>query len=582
MEILVKSRVLRAAVKLIPLCALLAGSSAAWAQDVFSTNTASSGDPCQDAYQSAIAGVLQESTASNAQYQQDLANCKFNSSCNQNAQNQNLARERNIDKEKVDIGNQRDICHLQQQLAKAGSSGDPCQDAYQSAIEPVLQESANSEAQFQKDLIDCQNNSDCNQNATNQRLARESNINQEKTNLSNQRDACHREQQQGGTNNPRNGTPGNNGGSPLQGQVSQNGNPSQNIPPSGNTTGGQPLQGQVSKNGNPGKNIPPSSDTTGGKPLQAQASKNQNPGKNIPPSSETTGGKPLQTQVSKNEGPGKNIPPVTKALKAAPIAKFATPGQTPVNPLKGSALATAVSGAEKDLPALQGNWISTKKGPLKLGNFIGKGSFSTVFEDANNPKSVIKIGNATGESPAAFERQVKGVKRLQEAGVDTPTIDYVDPGDASRPGVIITPNVFKGGVPGPVTSLTNAALARTAPALTAMQQLLEKLAAKGYVWGDGHGGNLVFVSDGAGGLKDVVIDPDFVMTPEEMGESIRNNTTPGRVVGGVLLQSQGIEDLVNLQKGQAVSACQLSDSLFKARFPPAGNEFSGETLPPKQ
>jgi hypothetical protein len=100
----------------------------------------------------------------------------------------------------------------------------------------------------------------------------------------------------------------------------------------------------------------------------------------------------------------------------------------------------------------------------------------------------------------------------------------------------------------------------------AMQDVFNKIAQKGYAWADGHGGNVRFVSDGVGGLKAVVIDPDFVMTPQEYAASIRDGSMPGRVLGGKLFATEGLQDWADLQKGKQVSAQQLSDSLFQAQF----------------
>ncbi len=263
------------------------------------------------------------------------------------------------------------------------------------------------------------------------------------------------------------------------------------------------------------------------------------------------------------------VPGIAKAAKAAPIKAFAKAGETPVNPLRGASLAHAMAGDESALPAFSGKWISTPRGPIKLGAFAGKGSFSTVYEMADNPGRVVKIGNNTGESGGSFKRQAEGANRLREAGVETPAIHYNDPGTTSRPGTLITDNVNKRGPPGSVIKFGSRELQDMRPehpVRRAMQDAFDKLAAKGYAWADGHAGNVRFQSDASGAFKTIVIDPDFVMTPGEYAASIRGGTMPGAVLGSKLLGSEGFQDYVNLEKGMPVSAVQLSDSLSRVLF----------------
>ncbi len=246
------------------------------------------------------------------------------------------------------------------------------------------------------------------------------------------------------------------------------------------------------------------------------------------------------------------------------LSKLKTPGATPVNPLAGASLSKAMSQIESDLAAHSGKWIATPKGPLKLGGFVGKGSFSTVYELAGKPNQVIKIGNSTGESSGSFSRQITGSARLTQAGVDTPPIHYVDVGTPYRPGVLITDNINARGPPGSVLKLSATEIGRNPAAMNAMQDLFRKVGDAGYAFADGHPGNVRFSSAGPGALKAIVIDPDFVMTPQEFAASIQRDTAPGRVLAGKLMFTEELLDWSELQQGRMVSASKLSKSLFDA------------------
>jgi hypothetical protein len=167
----------------------LCGSPAVLAQgDVFNSSTRTSGDPCQAAYNAAFAKITAASLQSDAQYQKDRIDCGNDRNCVANAQQQRLARERQINKGKIDVETQRSLCYLQQQTGKP--TGDPCQDAYRQASTSVLAESLESDAQYKKDRLDCANNPDCVRGAQQRRLAGERQIAKERIDIDAQRLNC--------------------------------------------------------------------------------------------------------------------------------------------------------------------------------------------------------------------------------------------------------------------------------------------------------------------------------------------------------------------------------------------------------
>jgi hypothetical protein len=245
-----------------------------------------------------------------------------------------------------------------------------------------------------------------------------------------------------------------------------------------------------------------------------------------------------------------------KALKALGSA-----GETPLNPLKGNALTTAMGGAEDQLPNLSGKYVSTPNGPAKLGKFVGKGSFSTVYEMGDDPSKVIKIGNNPTESQASFARQVVGAERLKASGVKTPKIH--NPDTAGRSGVLITDNVNKLQL-GPITQYRNILQMKGTPAERAMLDMGNKLNSRGYALVDNHAGNVSFIPNGAGTLEALVVDPDMVMTVPEMQEAIQQNTIPGNVIKGVLGVNGG-EVLQALQNGTPITPNEVFTALLQAR-----------------
>jgi hypothetical protein len=247
-----------------------------------------------------------------------------------------------------------------------------------------------------------------------------------------------------------------------------------------------------------------------------------------------------------------------------PAAENGAPRATPpIDALEGSTPGNAVGGARLRAvvsdngaaPSLAGRWIQTGQGPTQLGNFVGKGEFGAVYEKGGNPNQVIKVGTNLPETPASFNEQVAGGNLLK--GIDkniAPDILENLPPQNGQPPVMILDNVFR--KPGafqatsrgtartqatidsgtPSTSLPKLTPAQTQQAPIARQQLIDKIAGAGVVAGDLHGGNIVYVSDGAGGLTGVVVDSDLVGTKAGLVKEL--NGREGADILGVMSQAQ--------------------------------------------
>ena len=205
-------------------------------------------------------------------------------------------------------------------------------------------------------------------------------------------------------------------------------------------------------------------------------------------------------------------------------------GTTPTSAVRGTRLSGVVSD-NVAAPSLTGRWIQTPRGPIQLGNFVGKGEFGAVYEKAGNPNQVVKIGTNLPDTQASFNDQVAGKNLLKAIDKNiTPNIDENIPASGGQPPVMTLDNVFK--KPGafqatskgtartqatidagtPTDSLPKVTPAEARQVQTAKQQLIDKITGGGLIAGDLHGGNIAYVPDGAGGLTAMVVDSDIVGT----------------------------------------------------------------------
>ncbi len=153
-----------------------------------------------------------------------------------------------------------------------------------------------------------------------------------------------------------------------------------------------------------------------------------------------------------------------------------------------------------------------------------------MYEKTSNPNQVIKIGTNAPDTPASFQGQNAGEKLLTTAKVPTAEIIKTTPGTGGQPPMMTLDNVFK--KPGAFqatsrgTARTQATIeagagAGSLPKLTpaqaqqvpvARQNLVKAVADGGLIAGDLHGGNIVYIPDGAGGLTGIVVDSDLIGT----------------------------------------------------------------------
>ena len=566
--------------------------------DTFNSNTNTS--PCAQAYTQALKRVSADNARVEAQWRGDQTACNGNSSCLDQAQQRMIAGARETYKARIDANAQNDICQLRSGRGNIASG--PCERTYAQAMEKVAEHNVQIRAQWYRDQADCNGKGSCVQQAQQRRLAAEQAVREEVTNAAIQRGLC---QKQPGLPGQVSGIdrqpPADSGASPrpplLKGRISKtgpsngaanpgNGTSPRQTPPGSQTPAADPnlpvdyFRGFAAGMGDCFTGFVDLFAATGmmakGDFVSAARLLGVEPGKSLVLKSiwqELVQTKVVGKGVSyydQGRAAGRRICTYALIPGALKVRKaLATVGETRWNPIRGPDLGEAMAGAEKGLDAYKGKWVATGKGPVQrpvqLGKFVGRGSFSTVYEMAGDPDKVIKIGNNPAESPGSFARQKEGAQRLKSAGVETPNIDYVDPGTAVRPGSLITGNVFKRGPPGSIKIFSDPRAIMGTSISRALQDVYDNLAQKGYIWGDGHLGNIAFEPTGPGTWRGVVIDPDMILTPAELADAIKKSTLPGNVVSDVLYGGGVMQNALRLFAGEPVAASALSDDLFAAR-----------------
>jgi hypothetical protein len=245
------------------------------------------------------------------------------------------------------------------------------------------------------------------------------------------------------------------------------------------------------------------------------------------------------------------------------------PGTSALNPLKG----TAVLEESTNQPAsLAGKFIQTADGPLQLGNFMGSGTFGSVYK---LPKGLVaKISNSSYGSSESFPRQLEGSHRLRQIGVDTPTIYRMEPAGPGTPALLVMDDVFSKwkGVQQMGTAAYNKLLSGArAPYDAALTKLSNQLADAGYIWPDNHLNNVMFRPSGVG-LSAIVHDSDMVLTVPEMETALRSGlSVPGQVLRGAL-EAIGQDGLLDQQP---LNPATIMNALRAARI---GGGLGGSTV----
>lgn len=245
-----------------------------------------------------------------------------------------------------------------------------------------------------------------------------------------------------------------------------------------------------------------------------------------------------------------------------------------LNPLNDADVLAATSG--ENPAGLAGKYWNTNQGPpMQIGNYVGNGSFGSVFKLPNG--RVIKIGNNKFGSAQSFPRQVTGSQRLEKIGVDTPHIyePESNPAPASGPPTLIMDDVstkFPNSYQLSSTQFSGLAPAAYNQVVAAVTKLTDQLVDAGYIWPDNHFGNMAFVADSAGGLNAIVVDADMIMTAPEMQAALASAQVPGLVLREALT---GIGQQAALT--QSFTAQSMMGILKAARI--GGGLPDGSTLP---
>jgi hypothetical protein len=148
--------------------------------------------------------------------------------------------------------------------------------------------------------------------------------------------------------------------------------------------------------------------------------------------------------------------------------------------------------------------------------------------------------------------------------VDTPAIYEVGPGGPNNPAHLIMDDVSqrwpgaKQFTPKDLTAMADGGT----QVLNAVKDVYNKIGGKGYIWPDGHLGNMMFRPNGAGGLIGIVHDADMILTAPEMQTAFG---TSGNIPGSVLRTVLSSKNML-MQLQLPLTAQGAMNTLFRARF----------------
>ena len=206
-------------------------------------------------------------------------------------------------------------------------------------------------------------------------------------------------------------------------------------------------------------------------------------------------------------------------------------GTSAANPYKGGPLQATLDNTPKNLA---NNWVERPNGPVKVGDYVGNGSFADVYKLGAD--KVIKLSrntpNTYGYGPESIKGQVTGAGRLNEVGVETPQVSDFEGGGNGDPASLVADDVtqkYPGSIP-----LTSKVFQQMPPqtqaaVLNAIKAANDKIAGGGFAWADTNPSNITLRPNGSG--FDVVIhDPDMIMNMGEVQSAIGGGTVPGGVL----------------------------------------------------
>jgi hypothetical protein len=240
------------------------------------------------------------------------------------------------------------------------------------------------------------------------------------------------------------------------------------------------------------------------------------------------------------------------------------------NPVSGSTLLQATT---ENPASLANKWVQLGTGPpVQLGNFVGKGTFASVYQFGKN--SVIKLSTNQDGSLQALAGQEAGAARLKAIGIDTPNVSNYKPGGPNQAGSLVAEDVtqkWPGAYQLTGEQFNALPAAQRNLVANAFSNTMNKLAEAGYVWPDNHFGNMMFQPVGDA-LNVIIHDPDMIMTVPEVQEAIAQGTMPAKVLMSVL-DGVGQMNLLN----QPFTAESLMNALRNARI---GGGLGGSTVIP--
>jgi hypothetical protein len=288
-----------------------------------------------------------------------------------------------------------------------------------------------------------------------------------------------------------------------------------------------------------------------------------------PPTDKTPITNPDKTVVT-NPAPSSSQPTIKGGVSAQ-------------DPIEGNDLDNALSNdANNDSPApeLANKFVQLSDGPLKLGKFIGQGSFAAVFDDGGAMVTKVAKRNGLGYFNKQLQGQLSGSEALQKAGINHPEVTPKTFQDVSDvPESIEQENAaqkYPGSKELSAASFQKESAAMQNQIINSLKSvLLDKLPRAGYVMGDINPSNFTMWED-AGVLQAIPHDTDMIMTLPEINEAFANQQ---KGVPSVLDGSLGASGAKAYAPGAYPNAQALANQLF------IGLEdwlYNGPKAPPTQ
>jgi hypothetical protein len=291
------------------------------------------------------------------------------------------------------------------------------------------------------------------------------------------------------------------------------------------------------------------------------------PGGNGAEPAQPAPGEPNGEPPTGNKTPVTN-PDKTVATNPAPSSSQPTirGGVSAQDPIGGNDLDSALSNDannESPAPELANKFVELSDGPVKLGNFIGQGSFAAVFEDGAGMVTKVAKRNGLGYFNKQLQGQLNGSEALQKAGINHPEVTPKTFQDVSDvPESIEQENAaqkYPGSKELSAASFQKESAATQNQIINSLKSvLLDKLARAGYVMGDINPSNFTMWEDD-GVLQAIPHDTDMIMTMPEIDQAFANQQ---KGVPSVLDGSLGASGANAYAPGAYPTAQALANQLF--------------------